>query len=661
MWRNFTTADLSGSFNLIREAWVKDGSLYLTQPSNGGILVQKGWLNGSIAYRQSPDFGINVARVFILVGQSNMVGDGGYYEYLDSNIFDNTDNVLVDDTNPSESPNPTGFMSLQQSADRSVGAQVLFGERLSKAYPDDKIVLIKCSQAGTGLDYWGVPGNLGHDVLFERIDAVTGWLDTMVTNGDITDYQFEAILSVQGENEADGIITVAQQYDVLFENMVSEIRNKVNMPNLPVILSKLSESISSPGALQDGKIQIVRDLQESWANNDGYSSWFDTNDMYLLDEFHYGPYSQQEMGRRFAESWFANYMTRPYALITPISGQEVQTNDSTIHYRVLFNKPVSGLSSSNLQLVTDTSGAITNVTAISAGYDYDVSVSGMLYPGTMKLLLDQNVVSSNLPSINRNSCILYSHHAGVSDLLAYEGLTNQNNQPLHLLKSGKGFTNVGWIVQNGGPGFVASDSSPMSYGDLDISPYYASGGGLYNSINRYLDLEVAFRNYSNQKTGAICGVDVPGTTLWMSYVLRVNFSPETHQVAAMNGFGETFGAGNNLFQVYNSGGTWHCQIRTQTAQNTGVSVTTGTYLMVWRLHFDSAGTSTAHLWINPDNSTLGGADLSLGTANGSGSVSLDNEFVLHRILWYPGSSPGYGDLDELRIGLTYASVTPTNV
>lgn len=661
MWRNYVR-ELSGSFSLIREAWIKDGQMFLQEPSNGGVLVQKGWSNNRISYRQSPDFQVNIARIFILVGQSNMAGSS-YVTALPDAIFDDVSNVLVDDTSPGTYPTfPTGFQSLEESATvRGVGPQITFAERLSKAYPDDKIVIIRCSQAGTGLDYWGIPGNLGHDTLMSRIDTVTGWLDTMKTSGGIEDYQFEAILSVQGENEADGVLSYAEEFDTHYEVMVSAIRTKVNEPNLPVILSKLSESITAPNCLQDGKIELVRSLQQQWVENDGYSAWFDTDGLYLMDEFHYGPWSQQEMGRRFAETYFANYITnKPYALITPISGQSVKTNASQVKYKVLFNRPVSGLQLSHFNLTTDTSGSLYALNTVTPSYEYEVSVSNMLYPGLMSITLDPRKVSSNLPSINRNTTIVYSHDAGVSNLLAYDGFTNvPDGTPMEGMKSGDGFGLYGWHQQNNLTGYQSSTASPLSYGSLDVSPYYTIGGQVYNAVNRFLDIEKTFNAYSPVRTGGDPGISLAGTVLWMSYLQRVVLTNQQQQFAAMRGIGEVYSSTDNMFQLRNVGGTWHYSIRANSEIDTGVAVNAGIYLMVWRIAFGGpSGTSSVHIWINPDNSILGGADPDLGTATGTASVVNDSTFVFNKVLWYPGDDTNHGHLDELRIGLTFASVTP---
>lgn len=153
-------------------------------------------------------------------------------------------------------------------------------------------------------------------------------------------------------------------------------------------------------------------------------------------------------------------------------------------------------------------------------------------------------------------------------------------------------------------------------------------------------------------------VDVAGTTLWLSYLIRPDNAGQAQRVALMKGTGSTYSDSDNAVRVSQSGGTWHLVVLTNDV-DTGVAVTAGqTYLVVVRAAIGGAAlSSTANLWINPSTNALGGADPDLGTATASFTVTNSN-FKFGRLHWYPGSAAGQGSLDEVRLGTTFAAITP---
>jgi hypothetical protein len=172
-----------------------------------------------------------------------------------------------------------------------------------------------------------------------------------------------------------------------------------------------------------------------------------------------------------------------------------------------------------------------------------------------------------------------------------------------------------------------------------------------------LDLEKTFAGYM---TGRGAGaVDAPETTLWFSYLIQPGDAGQRQRVALLRGTGTAYSDANNAVHLMQSNGTWRMIMLTNHVVDTGVPVVAGeTYLVAMRLHIGGATEpSSAHVWINPDPAWLGGSPPDLASASATLTATSAN-FTFGRIYWYPGSATGHGRIDELRIGTTFASVTP---
>jgi hypothetical protein len=119
-------------------------------------------------------------------------------------------------------------------------------------------------------------------------------------------------------------------------------------------------------------------------------------------------------------------------------------------------------------------------------------------------------------------CLLISGLASgqVCNYLAYDGFNYTANTALAGQQGGSGWQ-APWTVQNGNqtiPGFQASAASPLTFGNLQTTGNYISGGYAYLTAGRRLNTapDGPFAPYLNSN-GAI---GAPGSTLWMSILLR---------------------------------------------------------------------------------------------------------------------------------------------
>lgn len=254
-------------------------------------------------------------------------------------------------------------------------------------------------------------------------------------------------------------------------------------------------------------------------------------------------------------------------------------------------------------------------------------------------------------------------------LITYDGLSNASGV-LHATSS-PGSTNWSqdWDSQGGfdAVDYKYLDTNPLVYPDLVSTPGYASGGNAFQSTGRRIAA-----NFGSDWDNA-GRVSSPFTTqkldlgtVWFSVLLRketnsgnpqmvilhenniswfLNGNPRLEIGYISDDFGDGISdVGGNKFFAINFVG-----IGSNSAV-TSVPVTIGdTHLLVVGFDFDA---NLAKLYINP--TSLGGA----APATPDATVSLDDEFGVRSIAWYPGANAGLGSLDELRLGTTFASVTP---
>jgi hypothetical protein len=174
---------------------------------------------------------------------------------------------------------------------------------------------VKVSQSGTGLGFWRNPGEGGHDTLMARIDLTRDWLNASLAANDIPSWQYGGFIWMQGENEANSIVSVAEAYESDFADLAQKVRTRTGVADLPVVLGRISirldPNAAYPGPVQQPQLDLVRAGQVSWAENDSNGGWVDTDDLPLIDSWHFGSAGQIRLGRRFAGAWFDLVESRP--------------------------------------------------------------------------------------------------------------------------------------------------------------------------------------------------------------------------------------------------------------------------------------------------------------------------------------------------------------
>lgn len=227
-------------------------------------------------------------RVFLLAGQSNMVGVGEASD-LKAPYDKPPANVKIwggkgwKELGPGVSNKPNRF-----------GPEIAFGHAMSKAYPDDEIYLIKYAAGGTALynDWSPKEGGPQYKQFMSTAQAALKNLDEAGVK-----YSIDGMLWMQGESDAyEG---QGAAYEENLTAFIKHMREAFKAKDLPFILGRILTHYDRP----KGNNAQVRAAQLKVSEEMDRVAWFDTDD---FDRFNAGHYSSQgliDLGKGFAETF----------------------------------------------------------------------------------------------------------------------------------------------------------------------------------------------------------------------------------------------------------------------------------------------------------------------------------------------------------------------
>jgi fibronectin type 3 domain-containing protein len=293
---------------------------------------------------------------------------------------------------------------------------------------------------------------------------------------------------------------------------------------------------------------------------------------------------------------------------------------------------------------------------------------------TVTGLTDGTAYFFTVTAVNSAGTSSYSNEARVTPalpnaLLAYEPF----GEAVGLMNgaTGNGDTgwNAGWVDQgtDANPGYDIVATTPLTYPGLLTTGQYAVGGNTYNYIGRQLNVS-ATGPFASYLSGRLIGA--PGQTLWLSFLIRkdtasggtsnlLNLTAQGNgsawlvspaNVAA--GFcGSDFGGGSTTSSIKYwsliAGANFSCT----SAIQTNVPIVVGQpALMVMQITFGA--TNTVKLYVNPNS--LGGA----APATPSATYSTTNSLAFQSLTYYGGDGSGQSSLAGIRVGASFAAVTP---
>lgn len=230
--------------------------------------------------------------VFILAGQSNMVGTGNIMDLPEALKAEQV-NVLIYTAGTSE----YGWTTLQPGVGAqtgSFGPEVTFGRDISRGLPGKTIALIKVAWSGSSLAYdWRPPsagGTLGN-LYTEFVDHVRNALNTLPSGGGAG---IAGMCWMQGESDACNIYP-ASEYKTNLTCFINDVRAEFGVPQMPFVIAMIERT----DVWQE--YEVVREAQAAVAAELPDVGIFDC-DGFPSDGSHYQAAGLILMGEAFADA-----------------------------------------------------------------------------------------------------------------------------------------------------------------------------------------------------------------------------------------------------------------------------------------------------------------------------------------------------------------------
>jgi hypothetical protein len=231
-------------------------------------------------------------KIFILAGQSNMVGSGQSDE-LPAEYQTPPDNVRVFSRQGKLVPlKPQGRF----------GPEVSFSHALAKAWPNETIVIVKVAVGGTSALAWSptwsadkakITQNEKQGALYDRLMTQVNAL-LKQEQGEVV-----AMLWAQGGRDA-RYEEAAKAYKANLNKIIDAVRRDLKKPKLPFLLAK---TVDAPPA-RFPHIETVRAAQEEISKEVPFTKLISSERLAKhRDNIHFNTEGQIELGKRFAKAF----------------------------------------------------------------------------------------------------------------------------------------------------------------------------------------------------------------------------------------------------------------------------------------------------------------------------------------------------------------------
>lgn len=242
-----------------------------------------------------------MVRLFILAGQSNMVGAGVTAELPEK----------FRTTPPNMRLSEGGEWRELLWHDR-FGPELGFGRAVSEALPDDEVVLLKVARSGANLYYDWNPDGVSkgpedtyrgplYPVLMSQLEALKNELAEA--------HQFvelSAMLWMQGER--DSVIEVmADTYEANLTAFIKQVRRDTGHGTLPFLLGQIAPRcyLMDEQKFRHEFRERVQEAQRRVADADPWAEFVRSADLPQSDNLHFDTAGQVELGRRFARAYLS--------------------------------------------------------------------------------------------------------------------------------------------------------------------------------------------------------------------------------------------------------------------------------------------------------------------------------------------------------------------
>lgn len=216
-------------------------------------------------------------RIYLLAGQSNMMGKG-----------------KISELPASYRHTPSNVKFYYQGREKGLaqfayfGPEIGFAHEIARAFPNDQHIIIKQAATGSTIERW-LPGQALYKGLLRQVGF---------SLPEEHDKKIDAIVWMQGESDARSA-DLAGQYGGRLNRLIHGLRNDLNSPHSMFIFGQIN-----PEDLAFSKVAQVqasqRQVQQASTNTilvstDGLGK--------LYDHVHYNANGQLELGKRFAKAY----------------------------------------------------------------------------------------------------------------------------------------------------------------------------------------------------------------------------------------------------------------------------------------------------------------------------------------------------------------------
>lgn len=220
-------------------------------------------------------------RVYILAGQSNMMGKGQTYQ-LPAAYKRQPRNVKFYYQGRQQ---PLGSYS-------HFGPEVSFAHQIARALPNDTHIIIKHVATGSSIKQW-LPGSQLFNGLLRQRGFIKRDID-LASNG----LKVDAVIWMQGERDA-RTRQNATSYEGNLKRFISGIRLKLESRKSPFIMGQIN-----PEDPAFSMIKTVQKAQQNTQRSLPNITLVSTNGLgKIYDHVHYDAKGQIELGKRFARAY----------------------------------------------------------------------------------------------------------------------------------------------------------------------------------------------------------------------------------------------------------------------------------------------------------------------------------------------------------------------
>jgi hypothetical protein len=180
--------------------------------------------------------------------------------------------------------------------DMQFGPEMNFSHRMSRAYPDHQIRIIKTSAGGTKLCKHWLPDSTMYNRFITNINNAMSEMENSKEP-----YEICGMLWMQGESDSE-TVEMADAYEENLEAFFKAIREETDKPDLTIVMGRITSKLLLETPWVFAYTPLVQKAQEAVAQEDQNVFIINTDKLSTLwDNTHYDTKGQLKLGRKMAQ------------------------------------------------------------------------------------------------------------------------------------------------------------------------------------------------------------------------------------------------------------------------------------------------------------------------------------------------------------------------